>query len=131
MGEAWPSLDRKSEPQYVNAFHYYQPIIDPFQVDFEQSIIEHRTVIKSNIDGDLDGMKREWDALEDMLSHISRHLQSTLPLPDRSLNVIYFPQIGFLMAAEKDLDDESESPLAPEPDGWTRQFTTEYVAHSR
>lgn len=100
------------------------------QIDFEQSSNEHRTIINSNVDDVLDGIRREWDALEDMLGHIARQLQRTMPLPDKSLNVLYFPQIGFLMSADRDRNSESESHLTLEPEGWELMFTTEYVVSS-
>ncbi|KAF3049875.1 MutS protein msh5 [Didymella keratinophila] len=67
-------------------------------VDFEKSAEERRTVILPGIDEELDHMKRTLDGLEDILNQVAGKLSEGMP-PDlkASLNVIYFPQIGFLV----------------------------------
>ncbi|KAF2632157.1 hypothetical protein BU25DRAFT_487709 [Macroventuria anomochaeta] len=72
-------------------------------VDFEKSAEERRTVILSGIDEELDHMKRTLDGLEDILNQVAGKLSEGMP-PDirASLNVIYFPQIGFLVIVPMD-----------------------------
>ncbi|KAJ8114028.1 hypothetical protein OPT61_g3993 [Boeremia exigua] len=72
-------------------------------VDFEQSADERRTVILPGIDEELDHMKRTLDGLEDILNKVAAKLSEGMP-PDirASLNVIYFPQIGFLVIVPMD-----------------------------
>ena len=58
----------------------------------------HRTVIKAGVDLDLDEMKRSYDGLEEFLNHISQQVAATVPkVYQLDLNVIFFPQIGFLI----------------------------------
>jgi len=58
----------------------------------------HRTVINAGVDLDLDELKRHYDGLEDLLNHTSREIASTVPaVYDLDLNVIFYPQIGFLI----------------------------------
>lgn len=66
-------------------------------IDFDKSAEERRTVILPNIDEELDHMKRTLDGLEDILNQVASKLSENMA-PDLrvSLNVIYFPQIGFL-----------------------------------
>ncbi len=72
-------------------------------VDFEKSVDERRTVILPGIDEELDHMKRTLDGLEDILNKVASKLSEEMPSEVRaSLNVIYFPQIGFLVVVPID-----------------------------
>lgn len=95
-------------------------------VDFEKSAEERRTVILPGIDEELDHMKRTLDGLEDILNKVAGKLSEGIP-PDlqASLNVIYFPQIGFLVSVPMDpatgaavYDGSFESP-------WEMMFSAE------
>ena len=62
----------------------------------------HRTVVNLGIDPDLDEMKRKYDGLGDLLSEVTHDIAETVPAVfDIQLNVIFFPQIGFLIATPK------------------------------
>ncbi|KAF2748154.1 hypothetical protein M011DRAFT_422382 [Sporormia fimetaria CBS 119925] len=99
-------------------------------VDFEQSATESRTVILPGIDEELDHMKRTFAGLEDLLSQVARKLSERIPSDlQQALNVLYFPQIGFLVTVPLD-------PMTGEPvyDGgfqspWERMFSTEGQAY--
>lgn len=67
---------------------------------------QHRTVVKAGVYADLDDMKRTYDGMEDLLSNISKAISATIP-PEHSLdlNVIFFPQIGFLITMPAVLRD--------------------------
>ena len=59
----------------------------------------YRTVINAGVDLELDEMKRSYDGLEDLLSFTSRQIAATVPaVYELDLNVIFFPQIGFLIS---------------------------------
>ena len=74
-----------------------QMIIDT--VDFEESAVQHRVVVRTNVDEELDEMKRMFDGMESMLAEVSRDIGSHLPENvGANLNVIYFPQLGYLVA---------------------------------
>ncbi|KAF2428685.1 hypothetical protein EJ08DRAFT_324329 [Tothia fuscella] len=96
-------------------------------VDLEETAVQHRVVVKPNVDDDLDRMKREWDGLEDLLSQVSRAMEPRVPPTLRAtLNVIYFPQVGFMLAVRKDEDDETDSFQSEGAiEGWEQIFTTE------
>ncbi|KAL9099242.1 MAG: hypothetical protein Q9163_005233 [Psora crenata] len=68
-------------------------------VDFAASVEMHRTVVNPGVDEELDGMKRTYDGIEDLLNRTSHDIAATIP-PQYSveLNVIFFPQIGFLIS---------------------------------
>ena len=59
----------------------------------------HRTVINAGVDLELDEMKRGYNGLEDLLNHTSQQIAATIPAIYKiKLNVIFFPQIGFLIS---------------------------------
>lgn len=73
-------------------------------------------------------MKRVFDGLGDLLSQVARKLSENIPSDlQGSLNVIYFPQIGFLVTLPIDpmTDDAVYSGSFESP--WERMFATEYV----
>ncbi|KAH6615072.1 muts domain V-domain-containing protein [Boeremia exigua] len=72
-------------------------------VDFEKSGEERRTVILPGVDEQLDHMKRTLDGLESILDKVASKLSEGTTADLRaSLNVIYFPQIGFLVIVPQD-----------------------------
>jgi DNA mismatch repair protein MSH5 len=84
----------------VRSSHNPPPIlsIDKTKVDLEKSAEESRTVMLPGIDDELDQMKRVFEGLPDLLSQVARKLCETVPSDVQgSLNVVYFPQIGFLV----------------------------------
>lgn len=95
-------------------------------MDFDRSAEESRTVILPNVDEELDQMKRTLDGLESFLNEVARKLSEKMPSDLRAtLNVIYFPQIGFLVTVPNDpvtgaavYDGSFDNP-------WERMFSTE------
>jgi DNA mismatch repair protein MSH5 len=58
----------------------------------------HRTVVRPGIDAQLDEMKRTYDGIGDFLNLTSKTIASTIPVQySLDLNVIFLPQIGFLI----------------------------------
>ena len=59
----------------------------------------HRTVVNAGVDEDLDAMKQTYDGIEDLLNRTSQEIAATIPRQySVDLNVIFFPQIGFLIS---------------------------------
>ncbi|KAK5011882.1 chaperone ATPase hsp78 [Cryomyces antarcticus] len=94
-------------------------------VDFEESTQQHRTVVKTGVDEELDNMKRTYDGIDNLLSKVARHIAEGVPADLRSdLNVIYFPQIGFLVAMMPDEETGCAVYEGDIADPWERMFTT-------
>ena len=69
------------------------------KVDFITSAEMHRTVVNRGVDEELDIMKQTYDGIEDLLNRTSQTIAATVPLQySLDLNVIFFPQIGFLIS---------------------------------
>ena len=87
----------------------------------------HRTVVKTGVSNELDDMKRTYDGIEDLLNLTSREIAATIPEAyDLEVNVIFFPQIGFLITIPKNPDTgrgDWEGGEA-EDQRWDRIFST-------
>lgn len=87
----------------------------------------HRTVVNRGIDDDLDAMKQTYDGIEDLLNQTSKNIAATIP-PQHSLdlNVIFFPQIGFLISIPFDANTRRGNYEGPDTEGdrWDCIFST-------
>lgn len=62
-------------------------------------MIEGRCVVKHNVDEHLDEMRRTYQGLDSFLSQIAKEISETIPTEfTHAINVIYFPQLGYLIA---------------------------------
>ncbi|KAK9477054.1 muts domain V-domain-containing protein [Lipomyces japonicus] len=91
-------------------------------VDFEMSPIENRVVIKPTIDQSLDEMKRQYDGMSELLANVARSMSERLEVLVGIINVIYFPQLGYLAVVEFGLDDNE--PIYSNVE-WEFQFRTD------
>jgi DNA mismatch repair protein MSH5 len=97
-------------------------------VDLEKSAEESRTVILPGIDEELDQLKRTLDGLDDLLNEVAAKLSEKMPSDLRaSLNVIYFPQIGFLVTVPIDPETGDAVYAGSFDNAWEQMFTTECV----
>lgn len=101
-------------------------------MDLEKSAEESRTVILPGIDEELDHLKRTLDGLDDLLNEVAAKLSEKMPSDLRaSLNVIYFPQIGFLVTVPIDPQTGDALYAGSFDNPWEQMFTTELHAPSR
>ncbi|KAL1634726.1 hypothetical protein SLS56_002128 [Neofusicoccum ribis] len=95
-------------------------------IDFEESEQQHRTVVQMGVNEELDSMKRTYAAMDDLLSEVAHHTADQIPaVLGASINVIFFPQIGFLVAVPMDPETGHGIWEGSEQDVWERMFTTE------
>lgn len=99
-------------------------------MDFEASAEQHRIVVKPSIDEELDEKKRVYDGIDDFLTEVARHIAVTIPegLPT-VVSVIFFPQIGFLIAMPMDPDTRRSLWEGSNNDVWERMFASEAVVY--
>jgi DNA mismatch repair protein MSH5 len=87
---------------------------------------EGRTVILPGVDEELDELKRNLNGLDDLLNKVAAKLSEKMPSDLRaSLNVIYFPQIGFLVTVPMDADNGDAVYAGSFDNTWEQMFTTE------
>ncbi|KAF7314371.1 DNA mismatch repair protein 5 [Mycena kentingensis (nom. inval.)] len=94
-------------------------------IDWEESTIAGRVCVRPNIDEDLDHRKHIYHGIDSVLSKVAEKVCQTVP-PDyaMSLNVVYFPQLGFLICVP--MLDEWRGPGGIQAtEGWTFQFSSE------
>ena len=95
-------------------------------VDLEKSAEEGRTVILPEVDEELDQLKRTLDGLDHLLNEVAAKLSEKMPSDLRaSLNVIYFPQIGFLVTVPVDPETGDAVYAGSFDNAWEQMFTTE------
>ncbi|KAF8294171.1 hypothetical protein DL93DRAFT_856925 [Clavulina sp. PMI_390] len=94
------------------------------RIDWETSESERRTCIRHGIDEELDKFKHAYYGLDQVLSRTALKIKKEVP-PDsvESLNVLYFPQLGYLICVPRpeELSDPSEFIVV---EGWNCQFYT-------
>lgn len=99
-------------------------------IDFDESGEQHRTIIKAGYSSELDEAKREYSGLESLLSHVADHIARGIPsVHDAQLNVIFFPQIGFLIAVRRLPYEDRGVYEGDEDDQWQKMFTTNEYAY--
>ncbi|KAI4754544.1 hypothetical protein E4T52_13305 [Aureobasidium sp. EXF-3400] len=99
-------------------------------IDFELSRDQGRNIVRQGVDHDLDELKRTYEGLESLLAQVARHVAQSVPEElNANINVVFFPQIGFLIAIP-------QSPITghgifegPEDAPWEKMFTTEEFAY--
>ncbi|KAF2019048.1 hypothetical protein BU24DRAFT_341301 [Aaosphaeria arxii CBS 175.79] len=95
-------------------------------IDFDRSEDESRTIIRAGVDEELDHMKRTFDGLGSLLAEVERKLAEDIPHNLRqTLNVIYFPQIGFLTTTPIDPETREVVYEGGFENPWERMFATE------
>ena len=99
-------------------------------VDFDASLEQRRTVVLPGVDADLDEAKRTYDGIESMLSEVCEHVANQVPAElNANVNVIFFPQIGFLISIRLDDDTGQGVYEGSADDPWEKMFATESNAY--
>ncbi|KAL8291271.1 hypothetical protein RQP46_002249 [Phenoliferia psychrophenolica] len=96
-------------------------------IDWEDSNLQKRVVIKSGVYKDLDELRRQYHGLSSLLSKVATQISEEIPIDfAESLSVVYFPQLGYLITIPYDSASGLEPPAR---DGWQYQFATEQSAY--
>ncbi|XP_048763209.2 mutS protein homolog 5-like [Ostrea edulis] len=67
-------------------------------VDFDESKVVGRFVVKPNVDAELDDKKRTYNGLPDFMTKLAAEELERLSDDIQECNVIYLPQLGYLLA---------------------------------
>ncbi|KAI7369629.1 hypothetical protein KC354_g1789 [Hortaea werneckii] len=99
-------------------------------VDFDSSKDQQHTAVLPGVDDELDEAKRTYDGIEDLLSQVASHVAGQVPAALNSkINVIFFPQIGFLISIGLDVETGRGIFEGTSEDPWERMFATEAHAY--
>lgn len=77
-------------------------------VDFDEMGIQNRFVVNPNVDEDLDEKKRRYNGLPDFMTQVAKEELNRLSEDITECNVIYLPQLGYLVAIPKTSDDTDD-----------------------
>ncbi|KZT11913.1 uncharacterized protein LAESUDRAFT_670086 [Laetiporus sulphureus 93-53] len=94
-------------------------------IDWEESANTGRVCVKPHVDEELDDLKRIYHGIDTVLSKVAQQISATVP-PDyaSSLNVVYFPQLGFLICVPM-LEEWKTDAGITVLEGWSFQFSSE------
>lgn len=91
------------------------------QIDWDESKIENRVIIRTGVDAQLDEHRRTLKSLPSMLAHIADSIVPTVPPEFTSaLYIVYFPQLGYLCGTPVQ-DVQTDNPEDGAPEGWEFQ----------
>ncbi|KAG0229575.1 MutS protein msh5 [Actinomortierella wolfii] len=97
-------------------------------LDFDESLVEGRCVVKPNVDEELDRMRQTYHGLGSFLSEVAKDISKTIPSHFAStINVVYFPQLGYLIAVPMNPNWKKEEDFYL--DGLSYQFSTERAVY--
>lgn len=124
-----PYCDRSCGPARQHCHEGLQ-LISACQVDFDESDIQSRTVVRPGVDELLDEKKRILAGLESLLQQRATEIAENVPegLP-ADLHVLYIPQLGFLISMPKDEETGRSLWEGSEDDPWEHMFSNEAEAY--
>ncbi|KAI0632052.1 DNA mismatch repair protein MutS [Trametes polyzona] len=93
-------------------------------IDWEESTNAARVCVRPHIDEELDNLKHIYHGIDSVLSKVATQISGTIPSDyTSSLNVVYFPQLGFLVCTPMQDEWHGEAGIQV-LDGWSFQVRT-------
>ncbi|KAJ3802460.1 muts domain V-domain-containing protein [Lentinula aff. detonsa] len=94
-------------------------------IDWEESAEARRVCVRPHIDEELDNRKHVYHGIDTVLSKVAERISQVVPSNyATSLNIVYFPQLGFLICVP--MREEWRSEVGVQViDGWSFQFSSE------
>ncbi|KAG0700111.1 DNA mismatch repair protein MutS [Suillus ampliporus] len=94
-------------------------------IDWEESTCNNRICVRPYIDEELDQRKHVYAGLDAVLSKVADQICRNISVDyTQSLNVVYFPQLGFLICVPMQEEWRSEEGIKV-LDGWSFQFSSD------
>ncbi|KAG6377088.1 muts domain V-domain-containing protein [Boletus reticuloceps] len=92
-------------------------------IDWEESAEAARVCVRPHIDEELDKRKHIYRGIDSVLSKVAEQISQTVPVDyAESLNVVYFPQLGFLITVPMRQEWETETGIEVWMDGVSSFF---------
>ncbi|KAJ3876937.1 DNA mismatch repair protein MutS [Lentinula edodes] len=94
-------------------------------IDWEESTEARRICVRPHIDEELDNRKHVYHGIDTVLSKVAERISRIIPSDyASSLNIVYFPQLGFLICVP--MQEEWRTEVGVQViDGWSFQFSSE------
>ncbi|KAJ4468951.1 muts domain V-domain-containing protein [Lentinula lateritia] len=94
-------------------------------IDWEESTEARRICVRPHIDEELDNRKHVYHGIDTVLSKVAERISRIIPSDyASSLNIVYFPQLGFLICVPMQEEWRTEVGVRV-IDGWSFQFSSE------
>jgi len=90
-------IARKVTTSFTDELHGIGSLISKI-IDFDESTEQNRFVVKPGVDPALDEKKRTYNGLPDFMTKVAREELSKLSSSITECNVVYLPQLGYLLA---------------------------------
>ena len=101
-------------------------------VDFDESKLQNRITVRPNVDKDLDELRRLYQGLDQLLNLVSREVERDIPTSiEPQLNILYWPQVGFLIAVPKSPDLNIGMLIGMNGNPWEPHFSSDEVDYFR
>ncbi|KAK2556631.1 MutS protein-like protein 5 [Acropora cervicornis] len=81
-------------------------------IDFDESTEQNRFVVKPRVDPALDEKKRTYNGLPDFMTKVAREELNKLSSSITECNVVYLPQLGYLLAIPRSKEMKEEKDFA-------------------
>lgn len=91
-------------------------------INFDDSKIMNRVVVNRGVDENLDKYKETYEQIEGILADIAVEISETTPEISQPINVMYFPQLGYLIVFDIEYANETKSLM--EDGRWESIFST-------
>ncbi|KAL0961432.1 hypothetical protein HGRIS_006377 [Hohenbuehelia grisea] len=92
-------------------------------IDWEESATSDRVCVRPHIDEELDNRKHVYHGIDSVLSKVAEQIATVVPPTFSSLNVVYFPQLGYLICLPM-LEEWQSDMTIHGLDDWTFQFSS-------
>ncbi|THH28695.1 hypothetical protein EUX98_g5476 [Antrodiella citrinella] len=94
-------------------------------INWDESVQAGRICVRPHIDDELDQLKHLYNGIDEVLSSVAQQVAANIePGYAESLNVVYFPQLGYLICVPMHEEWKGENGIAV-MEGWTFQFSSE------
>lgn len=104
-------IARRITTKFTDELHGIGSLISKI-IDFDESTEQNRFVVKPRVDPTLDEKKRTYNGLPDFMTKVAREELNKLSSSITECNVVYLPQLGYLLAIPRSKKMKEEKDFA-------------------
>ncbi|XP_029213276.2 mutS protein homolog 5-like isoform X3 [Acropora millepora] len=104
-------IARRITTKFTDELHGIGSLISKI-IDFDESTEQNRFVVKPRVDPALDEKKRTYNGLPDFMTKVAREELNKLSSSITECNVVYLPQLGYLLAIPRSKEMKEEKDFA-------------------
>lgn len=119
-------IAQKITQEFSEDLHRIASLVDKI-VDFDDSVAQNRFVVKPGVDESLDEKKRTYNGLPDFMTKVAQEELSRLDASILECNILYLPQLGYLLAIPRTEEMKEEKDF--EMEGLQFVFFSDNTVH--